>query len=57
VQVSPSDASAWRGLGLVAARRGDHAEARTAFARYLALQPHASDAPTIRKRIAALPQG
>jgi serine/threonine protein kinase len=51
----PRELSALRGLGLVAARRGDHAEARVALERYLELAPRAADAPAIRARIAALP--
>jgi serine/threonine protein kinase len=53
--VTPSSAPAWRGLGLLAAHRGDHVQARAAFERYLALAPHASDAARIRRRLAELP--
>jgi tetratricopeptide (TPR) repeat protein len=57
LELDPNDAAAHRGLGLLAARRGAHAEARAAFERYLELAPRAADAAAIRARVAALPSG
>jgi tetratricopeptide (TPR) repeat protein len=50
----PHELTALRGLGLVAARRGNHAEARALLERYLSLAPSAPDAQLIRARLAAL---
>ncbi|HEX4450792.1 MAG TPA: protein kinase [Kofleriaceae bacterium] len=48
---NPSFAPTWRLLGQVYKKLGDHAQARAAFTRYLALAPTASDAPAIRKEM------
>ncbi len=50
-------APAHRGLGFVYQRTGDSAKARTELRRYLALDPHASDADAIRDRIDQLSDG
>jgi len=52
--LTPDDATAWRGLGIVAARLGHTRQARQALERYLALSPSAKDADTIRARLHAL---
>jgi serine/threonine-protein kinase len=51
VAASPSQAEAWRGLGLAASRLGDHVQAARAFKRYLALRPTAVDAERIRQQL------
>ncbi len=56
VALSPADATALRGLGIVAARLGHTRQARQALERYLALSPSANDVETIRARLQALPQ-
>lgn len=43
LELDPSAADAWRGLGLVLQRKGDAAEAKSAFTRYLELAPDAPD--------------
>ena len=48
---NPSFAPTWRLLGQIYKKQGDHAQARAAFTRYLALAPTASDASTIRKEL------
>ncbi|MGF1465803.1 MAG: tetratricopeptide repeat protein [Sandaracinaceae bacterium] len=52
VEREPARASAWRDLGFVAEELGREATARSAFARYLELAPHADDAAAIRGRLA-----
>ncbi|HEV7559563.1 MAG TPA: protein kinase [Kofleriaceae bacterium] len=52
---SPGFAPAWRGLGMVYEKIGDSKAAKSAFQRYLALAPTASDASTIRQRMEGLP--
>jgi Flp pilus assembly protein TadD len=51
---APSEAPAFRGLGLCASRLGRRAEAVQAFARYLELASDAADAHLIRARLTAL---
>jgi cytochrome c-type biogenesis protein CcmH/NrfG len=48
---NPSHAATWRLLGQVYKKLGDHAQAKAAFTRYLALAPNASDAATIRHEV------
>jgi eukaryotic-like serine/threonine-protein kinase len=48
---NPSHAPTWRLLGQVYKKLGDHAQAKAAFTRYLALAPNASDAATIRHEV------
>jgi Flp pilus assembly protein TadD len=55
VKDAPLAPEAWRGLGIVAARRGQYAEAKRALARYLELSPRAPDAPAVQARSNALP--
>jgi serine/threonine protein kinase/Flp pilus assembly protein TadD len=55
VKDAPSAPEAWRGLGIVAARRGHYAEARRALHRYLQLSPEAPDAEAVQARSNALP--
>ncbi|MFL5263449.1 MAG: M48 family metallopeptidase, partial [Anaeromyxobacteraceae bacterium] len=57
IALDPTMAAAWRGAGLVAARRGPLAEARAALARYLELAPDAGDAPLARAALSALGAG
>jgi Flp pilus assembly protein TadD len=52
----PRELRALRGLGLVAARRGKHDEARAALERYLELAPDGAEAAAVRERIAAMPR-
>ena len=47
----PSYAPTYRALGNVYEKLGDHAQARSAFQRYLALAPNASDAASVRQRL------
>lgn len=51
---SPRRATAWRGLGLVAAASGDHARARRALHRYLELAPRSPDRPRIERELERL---
>lgn len=51
LDISPSYAAAWRGLGLVYEKLGDKPAARAAFAKYLQLAPGANDAAAIRARL------
>ncbi len=51
---SPSYAAAWRGLGIAYEKQGAKAQAITAFQRYLAIAPAASDAATIKERLERL---
>ena len=48
---TPSHAATWRLLGQVYKKLGDHAQAKAAFTRYLALAPNASDTATIRHEV------
>ncbi len=48
---NPNHAATWRLLGQIYKKQGDHAQARLAFARYLALAPGASDAAAVRKEM------
>jgi serine/threonine-protein kinase len=48
---APSNADAWRGLGMVSSRMGQREEAKRAFERYLQLRPSAPDAAAIRKKL------
>ena len=54
VLADPSHAPAWRGIGLANERLGRTPEAVDAYRRYLRLASGASDAPAIRRRLAAL---
>jgi tetratricopeptide repeat protein/protein kinase-like protein len=47
----PSYAPTWRGIGLVYEKLGKKAQARTAFRKYLQLNPGAGDADQIRERL------
>lgn len=47
-------APAFRGIGLIARQRGQKAEARQAFARYLLLAPEAPDLPLIKSYLGEL---
>jgi serine/threonine-protein kinase len=49
---APSNADAWRGLGMVSSRMGEKSEASRAFKRYLTLRPDAPDAEAIKKKLA-----
>jgi serine/threonine-protein kinase len=51
---APSNADAWRGLGMVSSRMGEKTEASRAFKRYLQLRPDAPDAEAIKKKLAEL---
>jgi serine/threonine-protein kinase len=51
---SPSYAAAWRGLGIAYEKQGAKAQAVSAFQRYLALSPGASDAAAIKDRLERL---
>ncbi|MFI5307186.1 MAG: tetratricopeptide repeat protein [Polyangiales bacterium] len=53
-QRAPNDPSAWRGLGMVSSRMGEHGEATRALQRYLSLRPDAPDADAIRKKLSEL---
>ena len=48
---NPSYPPIWRLLGQVYKKLGDHAQAKAAFTRYLALSPTATDAASIRKEL------
>ncbi|MFN0253783.1 MAG: protein kinase domain-containing protein [Kofleriaceae bacterium] len=48
---NPSYGAAWRALGLAHEKLGEWGPAKTAFLRYLAVSPNASDATQIRERI------
>jgi hypothetical protein len=50
----PGFSPTWRALGNVYEKLGDRAAARSAFQRYLAIAPNASDAAAIRARMAKL---
>ena len=50
----PANAGAWRSLGIVYERLGHTPEAKGAYERYLRLRPTASDADTVRARLAQL---
>jgi tetratricopeptide (TPR) repeat protein len=52
--LAPSEAAAFRGLGLTAGRLGRGREALRALTRYLELAPNAPDARLIRARVAEL---
>jgi eukaryotic-like serine/threonine-protein kinase len=52
IAANPGFAMAWRGIGMVNERLGDTRAATQAFQRYLQLAPNASDAATIRGKIA-----
>jgi Flp pilus assembly protein TadD len=54
VDVSPTHAFGYRGLGLAYAQTGENAAAIAAFREYLRLAPHAKDSALIRKRISGL---
>jgi predicted Zn-dependent protease len=43
IELDPKETEAWRGLGLVLAKKGDVEEAKGAFRRYLELAPNAPD--------------
>lgn len=49
---APAQPEAWRGLGLVSSRMGQHKDAERAFERYLELRPNAPDADRIREQLA-----
>ena len=51
---SPSYAAAWRGLGIAYEKQGAKPQAITAFQRYLAIAPAASDVAAIRERLERL---
>jgi serine/threonine-protein kinase len=53
-RANPSYAPAWRQAGLLYEKLGDRSAAKSAFQRYLILAPSASDAASIRARIANL---
>ncbi|MBN8616815.1 MAG: tetratricopeptide repeat protein, partial [Deltaproteobacteria bacterium] len=53
-RVSPRHAPAWRGLGIASEQLHEIPEARTAFERYLEINPDAPDAETIRGRLTRL---
>jgi serine/threonine-protein kinase len=55
VRDAPDAPEAWRGLGIVAARRGYYVEAKRALAKYLQLSPQAPDAEAVQARSNALP--
>jgi eukaryotic-like serine/threonine-protein kinase len=48
---APTNADAWRGLGMVSSRMGQREEAARAFNRYLSLRPNAPDAAAIKKKL------
>jgi hypothetical protein len=54
VEVSPTHAFGYRGLGLAYAEKGDNAAAIAALREYLRLAPHAKDVALIRRRISGL---
>jgi Flp pilus assembly protein TadD len=54
VAADPSNADAWRGLGMVSARMGQNDRAANAYRRYLALAPNAADAGRIRSLLEGL---
>ena len=54
VQANSGFANAWRALGLAHEKMGEWGQAKTAFQKYLALAPNASDAAQIRARIGNL---
>jgi len=53
-RANPGYAPAWRQAGLLYEKLGDRGAAKAAFQRYLILAPNASDAASIRARIANL---
>lgn len=53
-QANPGYGPAWRLSGLIHERRGDKAEARAAFQKYLQVSPSAPDAGEIRERLGSL---
>jgi serine/threonine protein kinase len=53
-ETNPTDAAAFRGLGLALERVGRPQEALLAYRRYLQLQPHGRQAELVRERISAL---
>jgi regulator of sirC expression with transglutaminase-like and TPR domain len=53
--LTPWAAGEWRDYGLLSGYLGANAAARFALQRYLTLEPDAADAPSIRRRLEALP--
>lgn len=53
-RIAPRHGPAWRGLGIASEQLHEIPEARSAFQRYLDVSPNASDAETIRARLARL---
>jgi serine/threonine-protein kinase len=53
VRMAPSNASAWRGLGMSARACGNRAVADRALRRYLSISPNAADAGAIRAMLAS----
>ncbi|HZQ36637.1 MAG TPA: transglutaminase-like domain-containing protein [Dehalococcoidia bacterium] len=53
--LSPWAAVEWRDYGLLSGYLGENATARTALQHYLALEPDAADAESVRRRLLALP--
>lgn len=53
--LTPWAAAEWRDYGLLSGYLGANAAARFALQRYLQLEPDAADAPSIRRRLEALP--
>jgi len=53
-QLDPKFAPTYRSLGLVYAKQGNKAEAKSALQRYLQLAPSAADAPQIRAKLDGL---
>ena len=51
LDADPTYASAWRGIGVVQAARGNAGDARAALERYLELAPRGADAGSIRARV------
>ena len=47
----PTQADAWRGLGLTASRMGQRKDAERAFERYLRLRPNAPDAARLQEQL------
>jgi hypothetical protein len=54
LQSNPEFAPTWRGIGMVYEKLGKRGQAKTAFRKYLALSPNASDAEQIRERMGRL---
>jgi Flp pilus assembly protein TadD len=50
----PGYAPTWRALGNVYDKLGERGQAKSAFQRYLALAPNASDAASVRQRLERL---